>query len=191
MALPLLPVAVSLIAEVVPDLIRIFSGDKAGDVAEKVGSIAKGITGSGDINEAAEMIKADPNLAIKFKEAVLNNKVQLEEISLKREELYVKDVQDARKYRDDKIFWLGIAILVTFGIAVTLILYGSFTLVTGKVVMEQGVLAVVTSFVGTLVGYLAANAQSVVNFFFGSSHGSMTKTDQMGDSIKKFGTHQK
>ena len=110
---PLIVPAVTLIAEYLPDLLRLFKNDKAADVAEKVTEIAKAVTGKEDVNEAAEMIKADPSLALQFKTKVLEHEEAMERIVLEREKLFISDVQDARKYRDERTFWLGVFIMLT------------------------------------------------------------------------------
>lgn len=186
MVAPLLIPAVSLVAEFLPDLLRLFKNDKAADVAEKIGGIAKQITGQEDVSEAAEMIKADPALAIQFKQAVLNHEEAMERLVLERESLYVNDVKDSRKYRDEKTFWLGVSIMVTFTIVVCLVLLGGYYIIIGKVLIDAALFAAVSGTIGTIVGYVAANAQSVINYFFGSSHGSMKKSDDLAESIKNF-----
>lgn len=187
MVAPLLVPAVSLVAEFIPDLLRLFKNDKAAEVAEKVGELAKKVTGKEEISEASEMIRADPEMAVKFKELILNNQLELEKLSIERERLYVSDVQDARKYRDERTFWLGVAVMLTFLITVILVLYGAYGIVVGVVEIDAALFAAVSGLIGTIVGYVAANAQAVINYFFGSSHGSMMKSDEMADSIKHFG----
>jgi hypothetical protein len=44
--------------------------------------------------------------------------------------------------------------------------------------------AAVFGFLGTVVGYVAANAQQVVSYFFGSSRGSQDKSAAMAEAIK-------
>lgn len=186
MPVPLIPIAASLIAEIVPDLLRLFKNDKAADVAEKVGDIAKQITGTSDAAEAAEMIKTDPALAAQFKQAMMTHDEEMEKLAIQREQLYVSDVQDARKYRDEKTFWLGVAVLITFALTVGLVLVGGYFIVVGSVTIDAALFAAISGMIGTIVGYVAANAQAVINYFFGSSHGSMKKSDDLSDAIKTF-----
>jgi hypothetical protein len=68
--LPLVSIGMAL-ANFVPGLIGAFGGKKAEDVAEKVVSIAKVITGKEDPNDALSAIKADPSLAYEFQTEVL------------------------------------------------------------------------------------------------------------------------
>lgn len=182
---PLIPLAIGLAAEYVPEIIKYFGGSKSADVAGKVLDIAKQVTGL-EPDDAAKAIALDPNLALQFKQAVLSNELEIRRLSFEETKLYVSDVQDARKYRDDKVFWLGIAVLSVFALVIGLVLYGGYEILRGGVSVEAGMFAAITGFVGTLVGYVAANAQSVTSYYFGSSSGSKDKTDALADSIKGF-----
>ena len=182
---PLIPLAISLAAEYVPEIIKYFGGSKSADVAGKVLDIAKQVTGL-EPDDAAKAIALDPNLALQFKQAVLSNELEIRRLAFEETKLFVSDVQDARKYRDDKVFWLGIAVLLVFAIVIGFVLYGGFEILRGGVSVEAGMFAAITGFVGTLVGYVAANAQSVTSYYFGSSSGSKDKTDALADSIKSF-----
>jgi hypothetical protein len=88
------------------------------------------------------------------------------------------------------VFVLGCVILTTFAVIMGAALYGSYALLTGKFPIENAaVVGMVAGFVGTVIGYLSANAQQVVSFFFGSSRGSETKTDAIASAFSSaFGT---
>ena len=182
--LPLIPIAGSLIASVVPELFKLFGTEKQAQVAEKVIGIANSVTGILDPDAATKAIMADPTLALQFKTAVLDQQTILEEIAFKREKLYVDDVQDARKYRDDKVFWLGICVLVSFALIMGVTLWGLYGLMTKQFVIDPALIAAVFGLVGSIIGYFAANAQQVVGYFFGSSSGSKQNGDAVRDSIK-------
>ena len=182
---PLIPLAISLAAEYVPEIIKYFGGSKSADVAGKVLDIAKQVTGL-EPDDAAKAIALDPNLALQFKQAVLSNELEIRRLALAEQTLFVGDVQDARKYRDDKIFWLGVTVLLTFATSVGFVLYGCYQILRGGVSVDPVLFGSACGFVGTLIGYTAANAQQVIGFFFGSSSGSKDKTDALADSIKHF-----
>lgn len=183
---PLIPLAINLAAQYVPEILKYFGKGNVADVAEKVIDVAKQVTGRETPDDAAQAIDLDPNLAIQFKSAVLSNELEIRKLGLAETVAYISDVQDARKYRDDKVFWLGIAVLLVFAVVVGLVLYGGFQVLRGGVSVEAGMFASVAGFVGTLVGYVAANAQAVTSYYFGSSSGSKDKTDALADSIKSF-----
>lgn len=186
MALPLVPIAASLIAEAVPGLLKVFGKDKQAEVAEKVVGIAKQVSGVEDPKEAALTIVNDPAILLEFKKAVMSQQTELERLGLQRETLYVDEVQDARKYRDDKVFHLGTVVLLSFVLVMGIALLGIFAVVTGEVVADASVFAALIGLVGAIIGYFAANAQQVVSYFFGSSAGSMRNGDRLADAIKSF-----
>lgn len=183
---PLIPVAIDILASTVPSLIKYFGGDKEAEVAEKVISVAKQITGKDTPDEAAAAIATNPELALKFKEAILSYELEIRKLALQERELYVHDVQDARKYRDEKVFRLGLMILLSFAMVMGLSLYGLYKVVSGTVTVNSEVLAAVIGLVGAIIGYFAANAQQVVSYFFGSSAGSTQKSDNITDAINSF-----
>lgn len=65
--LPLLGIATSLISEFAPTLIgKITGSDKAEEVAENVVGIAKSVTGQDDPEKAVNILKTNPEIALKF-----------------------------------------------------------------------------------------------------------------------------
>ena len=47
--------------------------------------------------------------------------------------------------------------------------------------------AIVSALIGTVVGYVAANVQQVMGYFFGSSKGSADKTDALVAAVRGVG----
>lgn len=72
------------LAEFVPGIVGLFAGPKAGAVAEKVVGIAQAVTGKASPDEALAALKANPDLVLQFQKAVLDQKVQLEQIAAQR-----------------------------------------------------------------------------------------------------------
>jgi hypothetical protein len=89
MVLPLIGIAASLAAEFVPGLIRHFSTDKAGDVAEQVIAVAQTITGTGNPDDARTALRADPALLLQFRE-------RMAALDAEMEKAYLADRQNAR-----------------------------------------------------------------------------------------------
>lgn len=186
MVAPAILAAGTLIAKFLPELLHLFGKDKQAEVAEEIVDIAKQITGKDSEDAAVEKILADPNLALQFKQSVLNQQVRLEEIAIEREKIYVSDVQDARKYRDEKLFYLGCTIYVIFFLTMSTAIIGSYALLTVKNSdLDPGMIAAVFGLIGAIVGYVASQAQSVTNFNFGTSYGSMQKGDAMGVAVSQ------
>jgi len=82
MAVPLIPIIAGL-AEVFPAITWWLGGDKAEQTVAQVAGVAKNVTGLGDPVQAAEAIKADPDLAYKFKMAMLDFQLEKARIDLK------------------------------------------------------------------------------------------------------------
>lgn len=104
--------------------------------------------------------------------------------------LETADVQNARETNKENkgVYRLGVMILITFALIMGAVLWCAWALLSkGELSIDPGVAAAVFGLVGTVVGYVAANAQQVVTFFFGSSFGSKSKTDAMSDAIRSIG----
>lgn len=130
----------------------------------------------------------------RFQEAMANLNVDIFALQVQQENNYLQDVQNARGIHGDdpKIFWLGVLILMTFANVMAFSMYGCYVILSGGItIKDPGVIAAVFGFLGTVVGYVAANAQQVVGFFFGSSSGSSKKSDAIADAISNFSKIQK
>lgn len=183
---PLVPLAISLLAETVPDLIRYFGKEKEADIAAKVIGVAQKVTGKEDPIAAVDAVLTDPTMVLTFKQAVMEHELDIKRLALEEKTLYVDDVKDARTYRDDKTFRLGLVVLASFAAVMLTALFGLYKVVSGTVSVQQDMLAATIGLVGAIVGYFAANAQQVVSYFFGSSAGSTSKGDSIADAISMF-----
>jgi len=160
--------------------------DQAGDPAEVAGRVAQAIQDGNLTGEQLLAMKAaDSALKVRLRELDLDE----QRISGDLEKAYLTDTQNARgAHAGDKwVFWLGIAILLIFALVMGFSMYGSYQILQGGITIKDvGIVAAVFGFLGTIVGYAAANAQQVVSYFFGSSRGSKEKGDAMGEAIKNF-----
>lgn len=84
---------------------------------------------------------------------------------------------------NENVFVLGVWILSTFALLMATVLVGLFFLMTGRVNVDPGVLTACGTLIGTIVGYVAANAQQVVSFFYGSSKGSKDSGAAIGQAL--------
>ena len=115
----------------------------------------------------------------------------LKKLEAQTEQAYLADVENARKAHAGNrgTFYMGVAILLTFFVLMSLVLAFCFRILTkGIQIPDPGTVAVVFTLIGTIVGYVAANAQTVVNFEFGSSRGSAQKSDDMASAVKSLAT---
>lgn len=141
-----------------------------------------------DLQEAVR--NATPEQLLQLRNADYDYAIQIKKLDIDLEALYVKDTHGARMAHagDRRVFWLGVAILTTFAVAVAGVLYSAHQiLLTGMQVADPGTAAVVFTLIGTMVGYVAANAQQVISYFFGSSAGSKEKTSAMAKAVEDLG----
>lgn len=111
---------------------------------------------------------------------------EMAKIGLQETQTYVSDAQDARHAfsSDRRVFWLGVAVLIVFLLDVIGTIWLAYQILSdGIEIADVGVVAAVFGLLGTLNGYVAAQAQQVCGFFFGSSRGSDTKNAALSSAI--------
>lgn len=72
------------LANLVPGVLHLFGHDTAANTAQKIADIAQTVTGAASPDAAVAAIQRDPALAMKFQQAVLDQKVQLLQIDAQR-----------------------------------------------------------------------------------------------------------
>lgn len=124
---------------------------------------------------AAAIAGATPAQLEQMKQAEADTQARLEQMGFLHvedlEKLAVEDRESARTMQVATKSWtvpaLAWVIILSFSAVVILILRGGSR--------------IESAFAGGLVGYLAANANQVVSYFFGSSAGSDRKTELMAN----------
>jgi soluble lytic murein transglycosylase-like protein len=182
--LALIPLAISL----VPALVRLIAGDKAGTVASTVGSVVAEVTGTSDPVEAQRKIAEDPaiaaNLRIRLAEISLEaQKAQNEEADKQRQadldamRASLADTANARATMLGTVqagSWLAsapalVSAIVTIGFftfMIYLLHHGLPRDSTDDRVMQV---------INIVVGALTTGFATVINFWLGSSQGSRDK----------------
>ncbi len=84
------------LVNIVPGVLHLFGHDTAANTAQKIVDIAQTVTGAGSPDAALAMIKGNPDTALQFQKAVLDQKVQLLQIDAQR----AKDDADADNEAD-------------------------------------------------------------------------------------------
>lgn len=188
-----------IIGAVAPALATALGGPLAGVAVDVLGKAILGKEGSSesDIQEAI-LQGLSPETMARLEEANLNFKLEIEKLVIEGKRLdyqndreYLLDTQSARQSNSDKeeVFWVGIVVLVMFGVIATALTIGSWALLTGGLgTVDPATVGLVFGFLGTVLGYVASNAQQVINFWFGTSKGSQQKTDAMVSAINKIPT---
>lgn len=153
-------------------------GDPDASEADVAATLASGrLTG----DQVVALKAADNAFAVRMKEL----DIDVMRINQAGDAALIADTADARHVfgKDDNIFLLGCIILGGFAVLMGLELYGLFSLMTGKADVDPGVLTACGTLIGTITGYVAANAQQVVSFFYGSSKGSKDSGAQLGAAL--------
>lgn len=92
MPLPIIPILMGL-AQVVPGIVGLLAGDKAGEKAEAVADVVKTVTGQDDLKTGVGMIKADPEAALKFQQAFYEYQIEMEREETKRYQEYHQTIR--------------------------------------------------------------------------------------------------
>ena len=148
-------------------------------------ALQKGLTG----DQIVAMKQADNDFAARMKAM----DIDVLRINQAADAALIADTSDARHVfgQKDNVFVMGCIILLGFALLMGFVLWGCFLLMTKKMEADPAMVAVCASLIGTVVGYVAANAQQVVSFFYGSSKGSKDSGDRIGqaltESIKQVG----
>ena len=174
--MPLVP----LLLGIAPTVASWILGDKTGGAVEKVTGIAREILGTDDSSGIEAAIARDPNLALRFKTALIQ--AEADARRQEHEEILARlaDVQSARNQTvslaqaKSPIAWgaVVVSVIVLIGFAAMLWL-----------VIREEVPANQRDMVTLLLGTLAGMASSVVAYWVGSSSGSAQKNAAMERAI--------
>lgn len=156
-------------------------------VEAKPEAIAQAVSGATP-EQMIALRKLDTDFQRDMQLAGYKDAEDLRHVELEKDKLYVEDTDKARHaFATDKgVFRLGVVILLTFALIMGLSIYGAFRLLLDDDLktVDPGVVAAVFGFLGTIVGYVAANANQVISYFFGSSRGSNDKSRDMAEAFK-------
>lgn len=167
MALPLIPIALSLAGQFAPAIIKYFTNsDTAATVAGQVVEIAKTVTGTDTPEAAVSALQADPALALQFQTAVMANEADLDKA-------FLADRQDARA-RDVKLAQAG----VTNKRADIMVLLDVVGLIACLVVLcffRENIPGEAVGLISTVAATFGLCLRDAHQFEFGSSRSSQAK----------------
>lgn len=181
----------SLVKAVAPTIATALGGPFAGLGVRALSEALLGTPDGSQDDVAAALATASPEQILAVKQADQEFALRMKELDVDLDKAYIADTSDARHvFAENKgVFNLGIVILLTFAGVMIAVLFGSYQIMTGGITIKDvAIVATVAGLVGTVVGYVAANAQQVVSYFFGSSRGSADKTAAMSATITRLGT---
>ena len=172
----LIPLALNLAGEFVPDLIGGLAGKNAKKIAEKVVGTAEELTGQkieteADVQKVVQIIKSDAQLQTELK-------MQLSQERLETARIHSQDRMSARtmaqKTTLHAVAVCVISVLVVLGFGTMLWLVLANPLPEGN-----------SEIVYILLGTLSAGFSTVLTFWLGSSRSSQDKSQQMSDAARK------
>lgn len=184
---PLIPIAISLAAKYVPEIIEHFSGKNAAGVADKVLQVAQEVTGSPNPDEAVKGLAANPELALQFKKAVLEQEVELRRISLEETKVFLGDADSARRREtdiatSDKAPMLNKVVTPLLAISTVLLTFFMFGLM---IYMADGDLKPAQErIIIFIAGAMVPLCVQVYSYYFGSSRGDAAKDQHIRELMK-------
>lgn len=185
----------TVIGTLAPVLGTALGGPLAGTALKIVSEALLG-NPDGTTDEISKSISSglDPEIILKLREADTSFQVKMREMDIdiaklnaSTETAYLEDVQSARATSgvNRSIFILGISIVSTFALLMTAVLYGSFQLMVGGIILKDvAVASTVSGLIGSVIGYVAGNAQQVIGYYFGSSKSSSTLSTALAGAVK-------
>ena len=172
MVLPfLIPLATTIASEFLPDLVRGLVSDKAGEMAEKVISVASSLTGKGEPEDIVAALRADPNLVFQLQMKLADERLALAEYEQ-------RDRASARTMAQKTTLhaWavIVVSILVTCGFGLVL-----------WAVLSRPIPEASSEVAYIMLGTLATGFVQVLNFWLGSSRSSQDKSQHLADAARR------
>lgn len=173
---------VSTISQAAPILGSLFgpAGTAVGALAGTGIKLVANALGVEPTQEAiTQAVVTDPVAAVKLREFELNNKLEIQRLSIQQEQMYLLDTQNARAMRgehekitqksDYNLYFLAWTIVVGFFVLMGVLLFNTLPPDTAGVLFM-------------LFGALSAGFGQVLGFFFGSNKSSDNKTSMIYNS---------
>lgn len=186
-----------LVAGIAPALGTALGGPLVGAAVAELGGALLGNRDASESDVAAALAggRLGPEQIVAIKQADNALAVRLRELDIDvmkinqaADAALIADTSDARHVfgANENVFVLGIFILLTFACLMTAVLVGCFYILNGGTpAIDPGLMTACGTLIGTVVGYVAANAQQVVSFFYGSSKGSKDSGQAIGQALNE------
>lgn len=136
------------------------------------------------LTQTAESLQKAHEFELTHQATMLKLKLDADQDSYATE---VDDRKDARAKFAENAKPDGIAVLVlaTFALTMAIVLYGCWSILSGGITIKDvAVVAAISGLVGSIVGYFAANAQTVLNFRYGGSMGGDKHATQLANGFQ-------
>lgn len=175
--MPLIPILINL----VPSLIGLFAGDKAGDLAVQAVNVAKQLTGASNENEAAAIINSDPAKAAEVQIALAKiaseAKIAQDAQETARLQAIMGDMANARAATANPLIaktQVGLACFVMLMFCGVLFLMGT-----------RGVPQGTETLFNVMLGALIAAETAIIAFFFGNSTSAHSANAAMANMAQR------
>ena len=150
------PITIAMgLAQFAPSLVKWITGsDKAGDAAQKAIDIARVVTGQPTGDTALQALQTDPNLVLKYRQAVLDQEVEFQRLAVAN----ATDINTTMRAEAGSEHWPSYSWRPAIGFAVAIDLVASVlvVLVAYIGVMFCGVKPDVLAYLPALLGAMAA-----------------------------------
>lgn len=171
-----MPALIPLLLGLAPTVADWIFGDKTGKAVGTVTGIAKDILGTDSADGIERAIAADPNLALQFKQAIIQAAADARRVELDTLKTQLADVANARGQTielakaNSPIAWgapiVSTVVLVAFAVALW-------------AVLKEEIPAGSRDIANIMLGTLGSMAVAVVSYWVGSSSGSAAKDNML------------
>lgn len=167
---PISAAVIGLAAKYLPDIVSLFTDNKkAAQTASVVSQVAKQVTGATTLQGIDEVLEKDPEKVLEFKKLIMED-AHIEE------QMRLQDVSNARSMQIEALKQEDVfAKRFIYGYAGVWTL---FAFIYISCVTFAGVPPESIRYADTIIGFLLGTGMSaIMQFFFGSSHGSKAKDE--------------
>ncbi|SIT79476.1 MULTISPECIES: hypothetical protein [Burkholderiaceae] len=171
----MLPIVLAL-AQFAPQIAQWIGGSRAEQVAQKVAIIAQTVTDTSTPEQALEAIQANPELAYRFQESIIDSQVELQRIAAELEKAHITaNIETAKVNAADRANARQVALTeqdrtscnlaYLYTGALFLVIGAHFWLLSSRVPIEPLAFGVL----GNIEGVLISMVLGAKEFFLGSS----------------------
>ncbi len=174
---PVSAAVIGLAAKYLPDIVGLFTDNKkAGKTASIVSQVAREVTGETSLQGIDSALQERPELVLELRKAIMAD-AHIEEQMRLADVANARDMQKEALKQEDKF---SKRFIYYYAIVWTVFAFAYVASVTFLGVPPESI-----RYADTIIGFLLGTGMSaIMQFFFGSSHGSKAK-DEIVNSITK------
>lgn len=161
-----------LLLNLAPTVASWVLGDKTGTAVEKVTGIAREVLGTDDAGSIERAIATDPNIALQFRQALIQAEASARQAELDTLRAQLADVASARS-QTIELAKAGSAISWGAPVVSVIVTAGFFVML--YMVIRQEIPEGSQRLADIMMGWLGAAFSAVVGYWVGSSAGSASK----------------